>query len=155
MNFIVGQAVTLTELNYFQPMHYSKHTRTSSYINSALPSQGQALSLGLGNSLFNPCSTSNCMYCYQYLEWSGLPDTTMYLWFSKAEGSDVRKKKGLETDGNRPTWLEVTSTHQWDATEKLFAASRISTSISINKWMSGCTQDCSKLGTCLVSILYR
>lgn len=50
MNFIVGQAVTLTELNYFQPMHYSKHTRTSSYINSALPSQGQALSLGGGKA---------------------------------------------------------------------------------------------------------
>lgn len=98
-------------------MHYSKHTRTSCYIKSALPSQGQALSLGRGKSLLNPRSFSNGIDRCQYIELSVLPDdTARYLQFSKAEDSDVWKKKGLETDGNRPTLLEQASIHRHAAT---------------------------------------
>lgn len=55
-------------------MHYSKHTRTSCYINSALPSQSQALSLGRGEKpiylihvpfrmVYIVVNTSNYQFC--------------------------------------------------------------------------------------------
>lgn len=83
-------------------MHYSKHTRTSCYSSSALPSQGQALSCGRGKSPFNPSSIWNGLYCCQYIELSILPDTATYLQFSKAEDSDVWKKKS-----SRDRWKQA------------------------------------------------
>lgn len=129
-------------------MHYSQHTRTGCNIGSALPRQGQALSFGRGKSLFDPRSISNgvCLAVSTIVP-SLLPATAAYLQSSTAEDSNVWKKQGLETDGNRPTLLEQASIHQHNATEKLFfVVSGMSTRISTDKQKSESAQEHAEVG---------
>lgn len=81
-------------------MHYSKHTRTSWYSESALPSQGQALLRGKAYRIHVPCQM---VYIGVTLGTIGSARYRAYLQFSEADDSNAWKKKGLETDGNRPT----------------------------------------------------
>lgn len=80
-------------------MHYSKHTRTSCYINSALPSQGQALSLGRGKSLFNPCSISNGIY--------SVVDTLNYQFCQIPRRICNLARQRIATFGRKKVWRQM------------------------------------------------
>lgn len=130
-------------------MHNSKHARTSCYIHSALDSPGQALSQTGGSpSIHIPlqyadrCQRSNL---------SVLPDAARQLQLCKADGADGWKKKGLETDENRPT-LQYSVSIRLEAS----VVSRISIKIPTNKSMSESTQEQAQVGCLpgLISILY-